>query len=108
MKKKGLGLVLVVLCISALLFANGAKETSTAGSVTTKDNSVEIFSWWTAGGEAEGLQAMINVFNAKNPGVKLLMQLLLEALVQMPRLFLQLVCRVVIHQIHFRSMQAMN
>ncbi|MFA7119683.1 MAG: ABC transporter substrate-binding protein, partial [Sphaerochaetaceae bacterium] len=71
MKKKGLGLVLVVLCISALLFANGAKETSTAGSVTTKDNSVEIFSWWTAGGEAEGLQAMINVFNAKNPGVKL-------------------------------------
>jgi len=27
------------------------------------DNAVEVFSWWTAGGEAEGLDALIEVFN---------------------------------------------
>lgn len=28
---------------------------------------VEVFSWWTAGGEAEGLEAMIEVFDAEYP-----------------------------------------
>jgi glucose/mannose transport system substrate-binding protein len=27
------------------------------------DNAVEVFSWWTAGGEAEGLDALIEIFN---------------------------------------------
>jgi glucose/mannose transport system substrate-binding protein len=31
---------------------------------------VEVFSWWTGGGEAAGLEAMIEVFNAKYPGVE--------------------------------------
>jgi len=31
---------------------------------------VEVFSWWTGGGEAAGLEAMIKVFNAKNPNVE--------------------------------------
>lgn len=30
---------------------------------------VTIFSWWTAGGEAEGLQALIDEFKGKYPGV---------------------------------------
>ena len=29
--------------------------------------TVEIFSWWTAGGEADGLEAMFGVFNEKFP-----------------------------------------
>jgi glucose/mannose transport system substrate-binding protein len=29
------------------------------------EGAVEVFSWWTAGGEAEGLEAMIEVFNAQ-------------------------------------------
>ncbi len=29
-----------------------------------------IFSWWTAGGEADGLNELIKFFEAKNPGVK--------------------------------------
>src|SRR4030067_3873603 len=33
-------------------------------------NKVEVFSWWTGGGEAAGLEAMIKVFNAKNPNVE--------------------------------------
>lgn len=31
---------------------------------------VEVFSWWTGGGEAAGLEAMIKVFNQKNPNVE--------------------------------------
>jgi len=31
---------------------------------------VEVFSWWTGGGEAAGLEAMMVVFNAKNPNVE--------------------------------------
>lgn len=34
--------------------------------------SVEIFSWWTAGGEAEGLNAMYEVFDAQYPEVEII------------------------------------
>ncbi len=34
--------------------------------------SIEIFSWWTAGGEAEGLAAMYEVFEAQYPGVEII------------------------------------
>lgn len=30
---------------------------------------MEIFSWWTNGGEADGLNAMFEIFSEKNPGV---------------------------------------
>lgn len=30
---------------------------------------VEVFSWWTGGGEAAGLEAMIEVFQAKHPDI---------------------------------------
>ncbi|MGB9820449.1 MAG: ABC transporter substrate-binding protein [Pseudothermotoga sp.] len=33
---------------------------------------VEIFSWWTAGGEAEGLQELFNIFSKLNPGVEII------------------------------------
>ena len=33
---------------------------------------VEIFSWWTAGGEAEGLNAMYEVFKENYPGVEII------------------------------------
>lgn len=32
-------------------------------------NEVEVFSWWTGGGEAAGLEAMIKVFKAENPNI---------------------------------------
>ncbi len=37
---------------------------------TDAANAVEIFSWWTGGGEAAGLEAMIEVFNAQHPDVE--------------------------------------
>jgi len=32
---------------------------------------LEFFSWWTAGGEAEGLNGMYEVYKAQNPGVEI-------------------------------------
>jgi hypothetical protein len=32
---------------------------------------VEIFSWWTAGGEAEGLAAMFDIYSAQYPEVEI-------------------------------------
>jgi glucose/mannose transport system substrate-binding protein len=32
-------------------------------------SEVEVFSWWTGGGEAAGLEAMVVVFNAKYPDI---------------------------------------
>ncbi|MCJ7708784.1 MAG: carbohydrate ABC transporter substrate-binding protein, partial [Anaerolineales bacterium] len=33
-------------------------------------SQVEVFSWWTGGGEAAGLAAMIVVFNARYPNIE--------------------------------------
>ncbi|HEY4687668.1 MAG TPA: ABC transporter substrate-binding protein, partial [Anaerolineae bacterium] len=32
---------------------------------------LEFFSWWTAGGEAEGLNGMYEVYKAENPGIEI-------------------------------------
>jgi len=36
----------------------------------TDESQVEVFSWWTGGGEAAGLEAMVEVFNAENPDIE--------------------------------------
>lgn len=64
MKKQVLLSLIVLLVASTLLFAGGAPEKAS--------NSLEIFSWWTAGGEAEGLQALIDVFTQKYPGIEVI------------------------------------
>jgi len=59
MNKKIFALLSVLMIASLALSAcgGGAKK-------------VEVFSWWTGGGEAAGLEAMIKVFNAKYAGVE--------------------------------------
>ena len=44
-----------------------------AGSspTTTGSGSLEIFSWWTAGGEADGLAEMFKIYTGKYPSVKI-------------------------------------
>ncbi len=34
------------------------------------DTQVEVFSWWTGGGEAAGLEAMIGIFDAEYPDIE--------------------------------------
>ena len=58
---------IAVLCIMvlALPIACGKKEAGKKGEIT-------IFSWWTSGGEADGLKSLIDFFQQKNPGVEVI------------------------------------
>jgi glucose/mannose transport system substrate-binding protein len=58
-KKSWLG----VLAAVALLLA-------ACGGAAGGANQVEVFSWWTGGGEASGLEAMLQVFNAQYPDIE--------------------------------------
>lgn len=55
-------------------YYNASDFTGLGGSAAPTEapaaGKVEVFSWWTGGGEAAGLEAMIKVFNAKYPGVE--------------------------------------
>ncbi|ANQ53784.1 ABC transporter substrate-binding protein [Thermosipho sp. 1063] len=41
-------------------------------SVFSQENILEVFSWWTGGGEAEGLQALFNLFHKYYPDIKII------------------------------------
>lgn len=58
-KKFSFMLVSLLVVASLTLTACGAGK-----------NQVEVFSWWTGGGEAAGLEAMIEVFKAENSSVE--------------------------------------
>ena len=36
------------------------------------ENKLEIFSWWTSGGESAALDALFNVYKKQNPGVEII------------------------------------
>lgn len=59
----------IFLVITALLtvsvFAGGTKEAAGA-------QKLEIFSWWTAGGEADGLEAMFEIYSKKYPNIEII------------------------------------
>lgn len=57
-------LTVVLLLSVSLAFAGGSREEEEAA------NELEIFSWWTAGGEAEGLQALIDLYTEQYPDVE--------------------------------------
>ena len=44
------------------------------GSGATPAGKLEIFSWWTAGGEADGLAEMYKIYKAKYPSVTIVNQ----------------------------------
>jgi glucose/mannose transport system substrate-binding protein len=51
---------------------SGAAATgSPTGGTSAGTGQLEFFSWWTAGGEADGLNAMYDVYTAANPGVEI-------------------------------------
>ena len=41
-----------------------------AAEAPAAGQEVEVFSWWTGGGEAAGLDAMIKIFNTQHPDIK--------------------------------------
>jgi glucose/mannose transport system substrate-binding protein len=64
---KKLYIIAAFLVIAAtILSACGAKATATPKPTSTE---VEVFSWWVGPGEADGLAAMVKVFNAQYPSI---------------------------------------
>jgi glucose/mannose transport system substrate-binding protein len=63
MKRKGFSIlsIFLVVGISLALSACGGG----------KSNKLEIFSWWTAGGEADGLKALFTIYNKQYPKVEI-------------------------------------
>jgi glucose/mannose transport system substrate-binding protein len=58
--------VLSVLVMVALLFV------FSFSAMAQENGKVEIFSWWTGGGEEEGLNALIELFNEQYPDVEVI------------------------------------
>ncbi len=54
--------LMLSIAVPALLFSAGAREAEEV-------NQLEIFSWWTAGGEAEGLDALFDIYSDLYPEV---------------------------------------
>jgi len=52
--------------------ANANTNDNSGGEATqaASSNQVEVFSWWTGGGEAAGLDAMLKVFQKKYPNIE--------------------------------------
>lgn len=61
------GTLILGACGSSKSDKPAASPGNNTGAPT--DKQVEVFSWWSGGGEAAGLQAMIKDFTGKNPGV---------------------------------------
>ena len=57
---------------AAAATAAPATADATAAPVAAAAGKLEIFSWWTNGGEQEGLNAMFDIYKQKNPGVEII------------------------------------
>ncbi len=56
---------LMIVAILVLSACGPAAKTATPAPV--KSTEVEIFSWWVGPGEADGLAAMVKIFNQQYP-----------------------------------------
>src|SRR6266511_205141 len=62
MVRRGIILALMVGLVATACGGGGGEK-----KTTTTSKKVEVFSWWTAGGEAQALDALVKVFNQKYP-----------------------------------------
>jgi glucose/mannose transport system substrate-binding protein len=69
------GLALIVLMVLAVAAYAGGGQESGGGTATGSgpvSGKLEIFSWWTRGGEADALLALIDLYNKKYPQVEVI------------------------------------
>ena len=69
MNKKIFALVSLLVIASMSLAACGGGGAATEAPAVD-GGQVEVFSWWTGGGEAAGFEAMINLYKAQYPDVE--------------------------------------
>ncbi|MEI6307430.1 MAG: extracellular solute-binding protein [Actinomycetes bacterium] len=58
------------LVAAAAAIALAVTGCSSGSDSANKDTKFEIFTWWSSGGEAAGLQGMIDVYTAQNPNTE--------------------------------------
>ena len=68
--------ILSSLAVAAMLLGACAAPATeapapVAAAPVAESRQMEIFSWWTIGGEADGFNAMFEIFTAKNPGIEI-------------------------------------
>ena len=66
-RRTALGLVLVSLVLVALVVPAAGYS---GKSSSAQSGELEVFSWWTGGGEAAGLTKVIAIWNKQNPNIK--------------------------------------
>jgi glucose/mannose transport system substrate-binding protein len=70
MTKKSVSIALALVTIAAMMLAScspAATAAPAAAATTAGTTPVEVFSWWVGPGEADGLAAMIKIFDAQYP-----------------------------------------
>jgi len=73
MLKKQSWFITLLAVLAMLIAACGqTPEAPAEEAPESAGNQLEIFSWWTNGGEADGLNAMYEVFSGENPDVEII------------------------------------
>jgi ABC-type glycerol-3-phosphate transport system substrate-binding protein len=72
LKRRWAARVALLAALSLALAACGGNDDQPSGQGQAQGGAskVEVFSWWTGGGEAKGLEAMIADFKKKNPNIE--------------------------------------
>lgn len=70
----GAGAVALVACAAPVAPAGAPAASAPAaeGGAAAAGGKLEIFSWWTAGGEVEGLNKLFDIYKRDNPGVEII------------------------------------
>src|SRR6266516_838722 len=65
-----ISVVILTACGPATTQAPPATQAPSATEAPAASGQVEVFSWWVGPGEADGLAAMVKIFNQKYPNVE--------------------------------------
>src|SRR5690606_13916671 len=68
----GLGCAYLAACAAPVAAPGAAPEAGAADAGAADAGQLEIFSWWTAGGEVEGLNNLFEIYERDNPGVEII------------------------------------
>ena len=72
MFKKTLGIGLLGTCVCLILGIANISSAGPRSAYAIGNKQLEVFSWWTSGGEAVALETLFKLYKHKNPGVEIL------------------------------------
>ncbi|KGX84141.1 ABC transporter substrate-binding protein [Pontibacillus marinus] len=70
MKRYGFLWMIAILLIGTMAACSDNSSSSSDGG-SGGEGKIELFSWWTAGGESEGLQALMDQFKEEHPDIEI-------------------------------------